>query len=204
MIYCKKFFCCQPWAILLGIILWQGHGKSALSQVGEYCRFEQADADRKEQLRLAAFDDNASYSAKLNAVKQYLDLVTQHKQQLEACRRQSWLQTQGVWLRLYPCDLQNGRLEALMDRIVNQGYNQVFVEVLSDGKVLLPESANTTAWSSLVTGDRYKDADLLKLAIEKGRSRGLKVHAWLFAMNFGKGYAQGTDYRGISRQAAAR
>ena len=204
MISRKKSFYCQPWAILLGIMLWQGHGKSALSQVGEYCRFEQADADRKEQLRLAAFGDNASYSAKLNAVKQYLDLVTQHKQQLEACRRQSWLQTQGVWLRLYPCDLQNGRLEALMDRIVNQGYNQVFVEVLSDGKVLLPESANTTAWNSLVTGDRYKDADLLKLAIEKGRSRGLKVHAWLFAMNFGKGYAQGVDYRGISRQSAAR
>ena len=52
--------------------------------------------------------------------------------------------------------------------------------------------------------ERQVFVEVLSDGIEKGRSRGLKVHAWLFAMNFGKGYAQGTDYRGISRQAAAR
>ncbi len=176
----------------------------ASAQVGEYCQFENEAIANKDNLRLAAFPDSSSKSVNLTATKAYQELVKQHSQKLNTCRQQSWLKTQGIWLRLYPCDLQSGKLDEVMDRIVNRGYNQVFVEVLSDGKILLPQSENMTAWDSLVQSEKYKNADLLKLAIAKGRERGLKVHAWVFTMNVGKGYGQGFDRDGLSRQTAAR
>jgi len=92
----------------------------------------------------------------------------------------------------------------VMDRIVNKGYNQVFIEVLSDGKILLPQSENTTAWNSLVQSEKHKNADLLKLAIAKGRERGIKVHAWIFTMNVGTGYGRGIDLNGLSKLTVAR
>ncbi len=174
--------------------------QSAFAQVGEYCQFESEAIANKENLRLRAFQDPAN----LAATKEYQAIVRQHNQALNACRQKSWLKTQGIWLRLYPCDLQSGKLDEVMDRIVNRGYNQVFVEVISEGKIILPRSENLTAWNSLIDSDKYKDADLLKLAIAKGRERGVKVHAWLFAMNVGTAYAQGLDANGLPKLTVAR
>lgn len=172
----------------------------AFAQIGEYCQFEGDAIANKENLRVAAIQSPKNQIA----AQKYQAIVQQHNQSLNACRQKSWLKTQGIWLRLYPCDLQSGKLDQVMDRIVNKGYNQVFIEVLSDGKILLPKSENITAWNSLVDSEQYKDADLLKLAIAKGRERGLKVHAWIFAMNVGTGYSQGLDRNGLSKQTAAR
>jgi hypothetical protein len=178
----------------------------AFAQVGEYCQFEKEAIAHKDKLRMAAFQENnkSENSDKIAAMEEYQALVKQHNQALNTCRQKSWLKTQGIWLRLYPCDLQSGKLEEVMDRIVNRGYNQVFVEVISNGTILLPMTANTTAWNSLVQSEKYKNADLLKLAIDKGRERGIKVHAWLFTMNVGIGYGQGFERNGISRQTVAR
>lgn len=165
------------------------------AQVGDFCQFEEAAIAEKENLRLAAFAEKVD-SVKL---KEYQALVRKHQQALKDCRQKSWLKTQGVWLRLYPCDLKSGKLEELMDKIVERGYNQVFVEVTTNGKVLLPRSENNTAWDSLVNSEKYQNADLLKLAIAKGRERGLKVHAWVFTMNFGLGYAKGTESNGLPK-----
>jgi hypothetical protein len=172
----------------------------AFAQVGEYCQFESAAIANKESLRLATFQD----SKNLGALKEYQTITKQHSQALNTCRQKSWLKTQGIWLRLYPCDLQSGKLDEVMDRIVNKGYNQVFIEVISEGKILLPKSENLTAWESLVDSDQYKNADLLKLAIAKGRERGLKVHAWMFTMNVGTAYAQGLDRNGFPKLTVAR
>ncbi len=173
---------------------------AAFAQNGEYCQFDDGAIAEKTKLRQAAFASNTNN----NAAKSYQAIVKQHSQALQTCRQKSWLKTQGIWLRLYPCDLLSGKLDEVMDRIVNQGYNQVFVEVLSDGKILLPQSTNATAWQSLVNSEKYKNADLLQLAIAKGRERGLKVHAWIFTMNFGKGYAQGVDRNGLPKQTRSR
>lgn len=176
------------------------------AQVGEYCQFENEAIATKDNLRTAAFQDDPSSasSTKLAATKEYQAIVQQHGQALNTCRQKSWLKTQGIWLRLYPCDLQSGKLDEVMDRIVNRGYNQVFVEVISEGKILLPKSENITAWDSLIEADRYKNADLLNLAIEKGRERGLNVRAWIFTMNVGMGYGNGFDRNGLSRKTVAR
>jgi len=177
--------------------------QSALAQVGEYCQFEGEAIATKENLRMAAFKDT-SKSLNLEATKEYQAIIKQHSQALNTCRQKSWLKTQGIWLRLYPCDLQSGKLDEVMDRIVNKGYNQVFIEVISEGKILLPKSENLTAWNSLIDSEQYKNADLLKLAIAKGRERGIKVHAWIFTMNFGAAYAQGLDRNGLAKLTVAR
>jgi len=170
------------------------------AQVGEYCQFEKEAIANKEKLRMATFQGIGD----LAAPQAYQKIIRQHSQDLNICREKSWLKTQGIWLRLYPCDLQSGKLDEVMDRIVNKGYNQVFVEVHSHGKILLPHADNITAWDALVDSEQYKNADLLKLAIAKGRERGLKVHAWVFSLNVGTGYGQGFDPQGLSKRTVAR
>ncbi|MDX2255701.1 MAG: family 10 glycosylhydrolase [Pseudanabaenaceae cyanobacterium bins.39] len=190
--------------LLLSITAAMAMPTLVIAQQGDFCQFPEAEIIKKEALRSAAFDPRISYSAQLNAQKQYAAIVQRHQQSLRECRQKSWLKNQGIWLRLYPCDLETGRLEALLDRITNRGYNQIFVEILTDGKVLLPEATNFSPWTSLITGTKYKQADLLQMTIERGRARGLQVYAWIFSLNFGRGYAQGRDRNGNPQQTVAR
>jgi len=64
-----------------------------------------------------------------------------------------------------------------MDRIVNRGYNQVYIEVFTTVKV--PASANLL-YGLLLSGCLGRNTDLLAQTIQKGRERGLKVYAWMF------------------------
>jgi hypothetical protein len=168
--------------------------KAAISQLNDYCHVTQTMASQKEAQRVAAF------SGDRGARSQYLTLVQQHSNFLQNCRSGTWPQEQAVWLRLYPCDLQPGILEAVLDRIVNLGYNHVYLEVFYSGQVLLPEADNATVWPSVVQARGYERRDLFAEAIAKGRQRGLKVSAWVFSLNFG--YSYGT--RGDRRQVLAR
>ena len=152
-----------------------------------YC---QLDADRvthKEQLLKSSLAGNPE------AQQQYQALIAQHAQILQQCRQQNWPQEQAIWLRLYPCDVSPGSLEYVLDRIVNQGYNQVHLEVFYDSQVLLPPADNPTPWVSVVRTPGSDHVDLLQQTIEKGHQRGLKVYAWLFTMNFGYSYAHRSD-----------
>ncbi len=101
--------------------------------------------------------------------------------------------TQAVWLRLYPCDVRPGEIDRVLDKVVNKGYNQVYIETFYDGQVLLPVADNPTPWPAVVRNRGYEKYDLLEKAIAKGKQRGLKVYAWLFTMNFGYTYAQRPD-----------
>ena len=169
-------------------------GEAVQAQLNPYCQVSQSTINQKERLRQAAFGGNES------ARREYEALVKRHAAQLRACRSQTWPNQQAIWVRLYPCDLQAGLLDALMDRIVNLGYSQVYVEVFFSGRVLLPKADNPTVWPSVVQAQGYDDRDLLAEAIEKGRQRGLQVFAWLFTLNFGYTYGQRPD----RRQALAR
>ncbi|MCU0565515.1 MAG: hypothetical protein MUF49_02840 [Oculatellaceae cyanobacterium Prado106] len=123
----------------------------------------------------------------------YRDWLQQLAPQLQQCRRQTWPQTQAIWLRLYPCDVKAGRLDDIFDRILSRGYNQVYLEVFSDGQVLLPKRDNPTAWESVVQIEDYAQRDLLAEAIARGRLRGMRVYAWMFALNFGYRYSLRPD-----------
>ncbi|MEM1367596.1 MAG: family 10 glycosylhydrolase [Cyanobacteria bacterium P01_H01_bin.15] len=153
--------------------------------VGNFCQLSEAEISRQDQLLTKTLTGDAA------ARQQYQALVQQNARQLQQCRAGHWLQTQAVWLRLYPCDTQPGQIERVLDRIVAQGYNEIYLEVFYNSQVLLPASQNQTPWESVALQPR--NADLLADTIKKGRERGLKVYAWLSSLNFGYNYAQRPD-----------
>ena len=157
------------------------------AQTGAYCELTPEEIARKARLRQAAINgDNDDW-------KRYEEMIEKHAQQLQDCRSRTWPREQAIWVRLYPCDSKPGMLDVVMDRVVNRGYNQVNVEVFYDGRVLLPAKENSTPWPSVIRTPGTGDVDLLEMAIQKGRDRGLKVYAWMFTMNFGYTYAQRPD-----------
>lgn len=185
---------------LAGIVLAAAIGqffyssKPSQAQESVYCQLPPEEIARKANLLQSALKGNQ------DARKRYRTLLAEHAKRLRRCRSQTWPKNQGLWLRLYPCDIRDGALDDLMDRIVNRGYSQVNVEVFYNGQVLLPAADNPTAWPSVVQVKDQGDFDLLAQAIRKGHERGLKVYAWMFSMNFGYTYSLRPD----RQQAVAR
>ncbi|MDX1977968.1 MAG: family 10 glycosylhydrolase [Pseudanabaenaceae cyanobacterium bins.68] len=147
----------------------------------EFCQISPAAAKIKEQERLAG------------NTRVYQNLVKQHAAEIDACRRRNRFKTQAIWLRLYPCDLEAGRLDQVMDRITNRGYNQVYIEVFYDGLVLLPQAENTSPWRSVLNRPDQANTDLLAIALTKARERGMSAYAWFYTLNFGYGYGIRSD-----------
>ncbi|MBH8566538.1 family 10 glycosylhydrolase [Nostoc sp. CENA67] len=184
MLFWRRLFA----AVFSSILLIPNVGsQSAEAQLTQYCQLSTAATRTKENLRLSALKGDK------DAQSRYQQLLKKHAQQLQECRNRNWPQVQALWLRLYPCDIKPGTLDQVMDRIVNRGYNQVYVEVFYDGQVLLPAAANPTVWPSVIRTPGAEKIDLLSVAIQKGRQRGLKVYAWMYTINFGYTYAQRPD-----------
>ena len=160
---------------------------AANAQSGAYCRATPDAIAQKELLRQRA--TNGDGDAKIA----YQAFIKAQGDRLAQCRRQTWPRTQAIWLRLHPCDARPGELDKVLDHIVNKGYNEVYVEVFYDSRVLLPAADNPTPWISVVRSRGAENVDLLADAIQKGRQRGLKVYAWLFTMNFGYAYGVRPD-----------
>lgn len=154
-----------------------------------YCQQTLDEINRKESVRQKAFQGDRA------AKQQYQALIQADADQLQRCRQQNRLHQEGIWLRLYPCDAQPGALEAVLDRIVDRGYNQVFVETFYNGQVLLPAANNPTAWPSMLITPGQERTDLLAEIIQKGKARGLKVSAWMFSLNVGYTYAMRPEKR---------
>ncbi|MEE3717424.1 family 10 glycosylhydrolase [Tumidithrix elongata RA019] len=151
-----------------------------------FCRIDPQQIVRKANLLQAA------QLGDRQAAEDYEKIVTAHANQLRQCRQQSWLHTQAVWMRVYPCDLQARQLDQVLDNAVNFGYNRIYLNVFYDGRILLPFGDNPTVWPSVV-GSQASNADLLAKVIAGAHRRGITVYAWLFAMNFGPSYAARFD-----------
>jgi hypothetical protein len=164
-----------------------GFNRPAQAIIGTYCQLEQEEILKKEQLLQASLEGN------FQAHQEYKNLLQKHAELLNQCRRQTWPETQAIWLRLYPCDVSPGSIDYVLDRIVNLGYNRIHLEVFYDSQVLLPPADNPTPWIPVVRSPGAENVDLLEQTINKGQERGLEVYAWLFTMNFGYTYAQRSD-----------
>ncbi len=173
---------------VLGLLAWLG-GIVAQAQELPHCIFDQQSIEQKATLLKKAT------SGDRGAQLQYQSIVTDHNDRLKSCRSASWLKTQALWIRLYPCDLKGGNLDQILDNVVNFGYNRLYVNTFYDGRVLLPQQDNPTVFPSVV-GEQAPQADLLAEVIKKGRERGLKVYAWVFTMNFGPSYSKRPDRQG--------
>jgi hypothetical protein len=156
-----------------------------------YCQQALSEMASKEQLRKAAIAGDAT------AQNRYSQIIASHAATLKACRLQNHFKSEGIWLRLYPCDVGLGKVEEILDRIVNRGYSEVFVETFFNGQVLLPASQNRTAWKSVLDKPGEENVDLLAEVIKKGRERGLKVTSWFFSLNVGRSYTDRKDKQGI-------
>ena len=190
----------HPWSQLLRLTLLAGTvalsaqgiaSKPASAEVNRFCQLSQADVDQKESFRVAGLSGDATAQRQYDAAKQ------QHSREVLSCRQRQWPANQAIWLRLYPSDLEPGQLDAVMDRIVNLGYNQVYIEAFSNGQVVLPKNNNPTVWPSRVQAPEYADRDLLAEAIDAAQDRGLKAYAWMFTLNFGYSYGQRSDRRQV-------
>ncbi|MBR8830146.1 MAG: hypothetical protein N5P05_002804 [Chroococcopsis gigantea SAG 12.99] len=157
--------------------------KPSYASIDSSCQFSADEVTRKQALRQQSLTDE-------NARQAYSNLLREQGQRLARCREQNWPDEQAIWLRLYPCDVRAGSIDAILDRIVDRGYNSVYLEVFYDSMVLLPANDNPTVWPSVVDIKGQESTDLLAQTIEKGHERGLKVYAWLFSLNFGYLYAQ--------------
>jgi hypothetical protein len=176
-------------AIILaaGLVNLEFKALPAQAQSSPFCQQSQSAIAEKDKLRQAVLKGDRG------AEKRYKALIAQHAEGLRKCRRKTWIQNQAIWIRLYACDTRPGALDAVLDQIVNRGYNQINVEVFYNGRVLLPAANNPTPWLPVVSGRGLDKADLLAQTIRKGHDRGLKVYAWLFAMNFGASYVRRPD-----------
>lgn len=161
------------------------------AQTTAYCQLSEAAQQEKEVLLKSALKGNKDDQSRYKA------LLINHASQLQACRSRTWPQTEAIWLRLYPCDLRSGALDEVMDRIVNRGYNEVYLEVFYDGQVLLPAAANPTVWPAVIKNSGAENTDLLAQAIQKAHERGLKIYAWMFMMNFGYSYSLRQDRQSV-------
>jgi hypothetical protein len=161
--------------------------KTAEAGVTAYCQLTPDEIALKEKLRQASLKGDSV------AKQNYQSLIAKHAAILKQCRTTTWPQNQAIWLRLYPCDIRLGSIDDLLDRVVNKGYNQVYLEVFFDSRVLLPVNDNPTPWASVVRSSKAANLDLLAQTIQKGHERGLKVYAWMFTLNFGYQYAQLSD-----------
>jgi hypothetical protein len=184
-----KLFLRQLFAVIFSTTLFVPYLKSqpAEAQVTKNCHITSSAVKKKEKLRFSAQKGDRE------AANRYRQIVRQHSQAVQDCRRRTWPQVQAVWLRLYPCDVKAGALDRIMDNVVNKGYNQVYVETFYDGRVLLPKNSNRTVWPSVLRGKGLENTDLLAQSIQKGRERGLKVYSWMFTTNFGYNYARRKD-----------
>jgi Glycosyl hydrolase-like 10 len=170
--------CLGPSLLSFGVI-----PATAQAQFAPYCQQSLDNISRKEALRTDAIKGNQ------DAEKTYQAMVLEQAKQLQLCRQQNQFRTQGIWLRLYECDTKPGRIEEVLDRIVDRGYNEVFVETFFNGMVLLPKADNSTAWDSVLLAKGQENRDLLAEIIRKGHERGLKINSWMFSLNFGYSYA---------------
>ena len=153
----------------------------------DYCQLSDSESAQKANLLQTVLKGN------VQSQKDYNTLIKKHAELLQRCRSRTWPSTQAIWLRIYPCDVRPGSLDGILDRIVNKGYNTVYLEVFADSQVLLPPADNPTVWDSVIKSEADKNLDLLAQTIKKGHERGLRVYAWLFSLNFGYVYSQMRD-----------
>jgi hypothetical protein len=156
---------------------------TATANSNDYCFLSAAEVSEKNKWRAAALRGDES------GQQRYTQIKNKHAQDLQSCRQRSWLKTQALWLRMYPCDSRPGAVDELLDYAVNRGYNQIYLATFYAGRVLLPQSNNPTIWPAVLETSSVRQTDLLAEVIQKGRARGLKVYAWVYSLNFGSNYA---------------
>ena len=81
----------------------------------------------------------------------------------------------GVWIR--PTEHSAEQIIAVLDKLKDNGFNSVFLETYYHGKTIFP-SKTMNKYGFTVQNQEFSNFDPLKVWIEEGHKRGIKVHTW--------------------------
>ncbi len=119
------------------------------------------------------------------AAQAYAEALARARDPLQqACLKRSPLQRRGLWLRAYACDGQSLALLAVLDRMALLGVTDVYLESFYAGRTLYASAA------PFASHCRADQGNLLRVYTELAQARGLRLHAWIHATDFGPEYSQ--------------
>lgn len=81
----------------------------------------------------------------------------------------------GVWIR--PTYFDKKSIEDVLDRLEDAGINTIFVETFYHGKTIFP-SKTMEKYGFIKQYEDYEGFDPLKIWVNEGHKRGIKVHIW--------------------------
>lgn len=81
----------------------------------------------------------------------------------------------GVWLR--PTEQNEQQIVATLDKLKDNGFNNVFLETYYHGKTIFP-SKTMNEYGFTVQNPIFAGFDPLKIWISEAHKRGMKVHTW--------------------------
>lgn len=81
----------------------------------------------------------------------------------------------GVWVR--PTETSEEQIIATLDKLKDNGFNNVFLETYYHGKTIFP-SKTMNKYGFTVQNELFEGFDPLKIWVEEAHKRDIKVHTW--------------------------
>lgn len=81
----------------------------------------------------------------------------------------------GVWIR--PTETNAEQIAATLDKLKDGGFDNVFLETYYHGKTIFP-SKTMNKYGFTVQNELFEGFDPLKIWVEEGHKRGIKIHTW--------------------------
>ena len=81
----------------------------------------------------------------------------------------------GVWIR--PTETNEEQIISTLNKLKDNGFNNVFLETYYHGKTIFP-SKTMNKYGFTVQNELFEGFDPLKVWIDEGHKRGIKVHTW--------------------------
>lgn len=81
----------------------------------------------------------------------------------------------GVWIR--PTETTPEQIVSTLDKLKDNGFNNVFLETYYHGKTIFP-SKTMNKYGFTVQNELFEGIDPLKIWVDEGHKRGIKIHTW--------------------------
>lgn len=121
--------------------------------------------------------DKAQNSKKdLQALKQYSqDAIEEGNMAIKTALPYIENELKGVWVR--PTETNAEQIVATLDKLKDNGFNNVFLETYYHGKTIFP-SKTMNKYGFTVQNELFEGFDPLKIWVEEAHKRDIKVHTW--------------------------
>lgn len=81
----------------------------------------------------------------------------------------------GVWIR--PTETSAQQIIATLDKLKDNGFNNVFLETYYHGKTIFP-SKTMNKYGFTVQNELFEGIDPLRIWVDEAHKRGMKIHTW--------------------------